>query len=206
MCTCNRQRFRFFFLRERESAIFRVCKELPFPVLFSDDLFQSGFFCNRFLCFSECHFRICKRLPVTGFIPQNLIGNHSGQDGILRETARVSARRHKNLEDAIVSPLPLFGYIFRTFSSTEFSAFLAYSKLHADNGALNTDSGQREQTTQGQWLTQSRPTAPWYVVVLLRLLSRCVLPRTCDTRVGGPCQSACGSIGFQQESLIIVVA
>ena len=33
-----------------------------------------------------------------------------------------------------------------------------------------------------------------------------VFPRTTDTRVGGSCQSACGSFGFQEESLIIVVA
>ena len=33
-----------------------------------------------------------------------------------------------------------------------------------------------------------------------------VFPRSTDTRVGGPCQSACGSFGFQDESLIIVVA
>ena len=26
--------------------------------------------------FSERQFRICKKLPVTGFVPQNLVGNH----------------------------------------------------------------------------------------------------------------------------------
>ena len=33
-----------------------------------------------------------------------------------------------------------------------------------------------------------------------------VFPRTTDTRVSAPCQSACGSFGFQEESFIIVVA
>ena len=33
-----------------------------------------------------------------------------------------------------------------------------------------------------------------------------VFSRTTGTRVGGPCQSACGSFGFQEEYLIIVAA
>ena len=54
-------------------------QKLPLPVLFFRRSFLSGNF-YRFYC-SERQFRICKKLSVTGFIPQNLIGNHFGQHG-----------------------------------------------------------------------------------------------------------------------------
>ena len=51
----------------------------PLPVLFFGRHFRSGNF-YRFY-FSERQLRICNKLPVTGFIPQNLIGNHFCQGG-----------------------------------------------------------------------------------------------------------------------------
>ena len=59
------------------------CSECPFPKVtvtgfnFSDGHFRSGNF-YRFY-FSERQLRICNKLPVTGFIPQNLTGDHFGQ-------------------------------------------------------------------------------------------------------------------------------
>ena len=51
-----------------------ISKNYRYRFYFSDGHFRSGNF-YRFY-FSERQLRICNKLPVTGFIPQNLIGNH----------------------------------------------------------------------------------------------------------------------------------
>ena len=57
---------------------------------------------------------------------------------VLTRTAFVSTRIHKNLEHPTVSPFSLFGHISRTFSTR---VFIPFPALHADYGALCTDSG-----------------------------------------------------------------
>ena len=57
---------------------------------------------------------------------------------VLTRTALVSTRIHKNLEDPTVSPFSLFEHISRTFSTR---VFIPFPALHADYGALCTDSG-----------------------------------------------------------------
>ena len=57
---------------------------------------------------------------------------------VLTRTALVSARKHKYLEDPTVSPFSLFVYISRTFPTR---VFIPFPALHADGGALCTDSG-----------------------------------------------------------------
>ena len=64
-------------------------QKLPLPVLFFRRSFSSGNF-YRFY-FSERQFRICQKLPVTSFIPQNFIGNHFGQHD--NKTERAKKRR-----------------------------------------------------------------------------------------------------------------
>ena len=54
-----------------------ISKNYRYRFYFSDGHFRSGNF-YRFY-FSERQLRRCNKLQVTGFIPQNLIGNHFGQ-------------------------------------------------------------------------------------------------------------------------------
>ena len=76
MCVCvfvqSKRPFPFFLL---DSAIFRVCEKSPLPVfIFLTVFFNQVFFYLFRFFFSEYHFPNMKKLPVTGFIPQNLIG------------------------------------------------------------------------------------------------------------------------------------
>ena len=67
------------------------------PVFIFGRHFRSGNF-YRF-CFSERQLQICNKLPVTGFIPQNLIGDHSCQGSIFKL---------KNVQDPVLTLVNLW--------------------------------------------------------------------------------------------------
>ena len=81
-------------------------QKLPLPVLFFRRSFLSGNF-YRFYC-SERQFRICKKLPVTGFIPQNLIGNHFGQHGTWKVVHTLDTPKNQAIGAGAKQPRTLF--------------------------------------------------------------------------------------------------
>ena len=54
-----------------------ISKNYRHRFYFSDGHFRSGDFYQFY--FSERQFRTCNKFPVTGFLPQNFMGNHFGQ-------------------------------------------------------------------------------------------------------------------------------